>query len=658
MVARKGLGKTLLLKKKATELRKHFHKDEGNVIIHPSNKKDIVEHLRITGIFDAMTDWEWLRKFRSHQHWSDIWEYSIGFLVCRNEGMTASPSSEAVEALEHIHEIFCGSSRNKHARGILGLDNVRDYFTLMATSWNSRSTEFTTLYVKHVAPVLGRLSRLHILFLDSPDESIPWEYSKEDKSVYNSDSSSPDWWALYPDHWIDFNIGFIDALRRIQQKNGNIRIFGCLRVEALNAGITPLMAQYEDMIIRLSYSHDELREIFIQNILLMSDHSEDKELLVDQTITDYPIKNFLGIDKALHVPTGQIEDIFDAILRHTRNTPRDIVRLGKALAEIPLNLRKKCSTSDLDCIRTTINELATIFLNQQRDESIPIWQEAVLQRMDAFCTNLIHRTALRQLSPLTARKNGGCPFDFLYTQGIVGWLGRGTAGNKERINFLDGQKISAKEEFLPESKWYALHPIAYGRLRSFHGDGAHDRRGFLSSAHALVSNGGEIESPSIIRIEITPQGGTIKITGLRILTIPITHCSASLLLMILISHSIKNNTFKFELKEIKSTIEELHTNFSFLSLDEVKKKQINAINDALNGGHDETSKINLWLSTAFGLFPASDFDFQKMTRKHGIKNPEKTSNGRRLLPDIRLRWNKPALIFDGLDIVDLSWSEK
>ena len=688
LVATKGLGKTLLLKKKAAELRRQYH-EEGSVIIHPSNGQDIVEHLRITGLFDENSDWRWIRRFNSPQQWSDLWEYAIGFLVCRNEGLASSASIEAKDALERIHRTFCSLPLGEST--VVGRENVRDYFTAMATSWDSRANEFTELYVNHAAPVLSRLTRLHILFLDSPDESIAFSQARDESENDEVTQSKSDWWALYPVHWVNFNIGFIDAIRRVQQKNGNIRVFGCLRVEALNAGTTPLMAQYEAMIIRLRYSRVEMRAIFTQNIDLMRRHPMDKVKLVTQVVSEQPILDFLGIAKALHEPTGQQEDIFEAILRHTRNTPRDLVRIGGALAGIPVEDRKACTEIELDCIRTVINEQAYTFLQQQKNESIPLWKGAVFPQMEALCTNLISRAAIRHLSPLTKRQSGGCPFDFLYAQGILGWLGRSTAGNKERINFLDGQKVSTKSELLPESQWYALHPIAYGHLRNVHGDGWRNKSGFLSSAKAIVASGAEITLPSVLRVEANQNGGTIYITGLRVLKVPITHNGASILLAILVYHATQKCTLEFALDSAMASVKELKEKFkwvpdmttntgreSSVTNDDNRTSKIRrAFKASFEGSHDETSQINLWLAVAFGFYPASDFDFQRLARRAGSKsftknrlessdaeakqttasmNSASTTDGGRLQQAVRLRWKTPILTCDGLNLNDISWS--
>lgn len=682
LVAPKGYGKTLLLKKKVADLRKFYSGER--VHIHPSNASGTVEVLRVDGMAQKMADWDWAKRLTTHQQWSDIWTYAISFLVCINESKMPNASIASKEAAQAIDSLFIGhaepylanevDSQNKgkiashkkikNSKNSNQFLTVRNFFSAMAQNWENNSIEYSKLYTLKVQGVLDNLETLHFLFLDSPDESLNWDSSAPEQSTEALDDVGL--WGSFPDQWVNFNIGLVDAIRRLRQMYGQIRVFTAIRTEALNSVEAAVGMQYEEMCARLSYTKQELREIFERNIELMSNDDEDRNLLVTYPFKNSLIKDFIGIDRALHSPTNTFEDLFDAIVRHTRWTPRDLMMMGKAFTKLPTSLRSKCTETDLDPIRSVIDDTSMIFLNNHKSASIPIYPETLNNLIAKFRTNIIHVSALRTLAPIEARNTSiGCPFDYLYSQGLFGWIGNKAAGNSNRILFLEGQKIASRGQILPMARWYAYHPIFFGYLRQIHGDGKSNSNGYCSSEKAIVGNENEIALPFILTVTINNDSGIITICGAMIFELKIINDAAAVIFLVLIKNAVLNQTLEFEKEEVLKTYDDLALKFKWIrgkSLRNDEKLNIfggfdshrNALISALQGVSDETRKINKWLASAFGN--ESENIIQKNIH---LASDKLISNSNRIKIQnaIRIRWNKPNLHMDGILLSEITYIE-
>ena len=608
LVAPKGYGKTLLLKKKAADLRLQ-HKD---AYIHPSNAAATIEFVRIHGMNEKITDWKWEKRFGNMQAWSEIWMYAIGFMVCRNEGRRDGADTQAIEVANAIESMFRSGvvakriRRKKSSSSESGprieipheIMTVRNFLSSMLLNWDTNSKQYCDLYTNIAQRTLDNLRHNHFLFLDSPDEAMNWD---KDGGVGKAGSNEQlDLWGTYPKHWVNFNLGLVDAIRQLKQMYGHIRVFTSVRSEALNAGAADVAVatQYKAFCVRLTYTKEDLKAIFVRNIKLMAEEDcKHRAELVNPQLSDDIVRDFVGIGRCLHVPTGKEEDMFDAIVRHTRWTPRDLMIVGKMLMELDVEVRRKCTSQDLQPIRDVIDAASHEFWENQQGASIPRWSSgsSVSSELNAeigkFATNIIHNTSLRIHSPLDRRKEpGGCPFDYLYSQGLLGWIGFSVAGQKPAIQFLDANRIAAKGMVLPLSRWYAFHPILYGFLRSTHGPWR-GNIGYLSSYRAIVGNGEIIEPPYVLFAECNQSYGVVSITGGRIFQVNLHEDGvAATVLLTLVAHAFEHKTLSFEYEGVIKTFNNLQRSCNAL--------RIPQWTDIFDGGTDETKKINRWLGTA------------------------------------------------------------
>ena len=659
LVAPKGYGKTLLLLKKAAALRSMYGEEQA--YIHPSNAAKTLEFMRIDGMAQKITDWQWSKRFSSHQDWSDIWMYAIGFMVCRNEGRRPSASANAIDVANQIERLFgsgeeifrpnkTDESKTSKTRKTSGrrkndtpyeISTVRNFISSMLQNWETHADSYCALYTRVAQRALDELSHLHILFLDSPDEALNWD--KDDEMLKPTETEGENLWSSYPEHWVNFNMGLVDAIRRLGQMYGKIRVFTSLRAEALNSVNAAVADQYEEICIRLSYNKAELRQIFESNIELMAQSDEFREKLVTPVLTDHLVKDFVGIARGLHEPTGLEEDIFDRILRHTRWTPRDLMFVGRNIMEkITVEDRGRCTPQSLDPIRKVIDDASRRFLKNHQDASIPQWAPGLNEQIAKFRTNIIHSISLRILSPLSRRSSvGGCPFDYLYSQGLLGWIGASTAGSALAIQFLEGQEIATKGKQLPAARWYAFHPIFYGFLRDTHGS-YRGINGYLSSDRAIVGNGHLIEPPRVIRGHLTATSARILITGSRILSVDLRDSAATTVLIVLIAHAAANQTLTYDKGGLTKTFEHVRGLCPLLV-----KIDWDSI---FRGSTDETKIINGWLANT--VCRMDDVEIGPP-----ISNKAGKAKLRALYP-MRLRFDKPYLYFDGIDLEEMALTIK
>lgn len=591
LVAPKGYGKTLLLKKRASDIRRNPNAD--SVCIHPSNVADSVEYLRINSLGTKVTDWEWVKRVDNQQEWSNLWCYAIGFLVCYNEGKLDGASPGAKDVLAGLNTLFdlSPSPGKKYS--------VSAFLSMMLDDWDRGASRYSKFYSRYANPLLDDLSRLHILFLDSPDEALNFDKS----DVYADSDVTPGLWGALPEQWIHFQMGLVYAIRRIRQSHKNIRVFATLRTEALNGARTELRQQLRELCVQLDYSAKDLREIFEQNIRRMAESPKFQAKLVSYPLTDQLIASFAGISSAWHYPTQRDEDLFEAIYRHTRGSPRDIVEMGALISKIDVETRRRMTSRNCDELRAVIDAGGKSFFENQKIAAIPRWHPNLDDFLLKFRTNVIHRSAVREISPSSNRKLvDGCPFDYIFSQGLFGWVGSTNVGGVARSTFLTGSELSSRDRMLPESDWYVLHPVIYPWLRERHGDGLTIGEGYLSSHRSIVGNGLEMEQPSIISVELDSCGAELTVTGARSLRLPVT-CASSVFFLCLLRAIVATDSNEIDLTDFErsqTAIKDRWRNNCIpgQNWDDLGKTLRATFN---SGYHGLTNRVNEWLRLAFGV---------------------------------------------------------
>ncbi|SER34835.1 type 1 glutamine amidotransferase family protein [Neolewinella agarilytica] len=241
----------------------------------------------------------------------------------------------------------------------------------------------------------------------------------------------------------------------------------------------------KDYCVRLKYSKEALKEIFIHNVAAM----RERELRGKQG--DSPFMRFFGFDKIRHVAAcdkhgeAQTESVFDFILRHTFHRPREIVMIGKRLydkfnrtAEVKLPVTDNL----IESIREQVNDVAwSEILHGYKQEFILGFRNDYVQQ---FVTNIVSNAADRST---LLRKVSREATDYLYRVGLLGSID----GKVQR--FVPGSTFAfRKERVLPHSGWYVLHPTLDRELQ-----GLGDVKKWYYQ-HSIIGDECSFETPDVV----------------------------------------------------------------------------------------------------------------------------------------------------------------
>ena len=316
---------------------------------------------------------------------------------------------------------------------------------------------YTPLISKVLSPAIGDVRKPLAMFIDNADEYM-------DKHV---GSRLRDWGkpggkslgSLKEDVWVSAQLGLMEAAKAINGRNTHIKIFASIRLEAFSGDSSPTHLQTRDICTILKYSDDELKQIFTGNIRRM--RSND---LVDPS-AENPIDRFLGFSTVQHPfvteqnGNPKSEGAFRYILRHTLRRPRELLKMGGEIAQIPVDRRVVKS-----CCRK-VNEVSAELLRQYKSEIVPFWNDEECHTLiSAIRTNVITQEQVAKLTEESPTwKEALATF---YRRGLIGVLHSKDHGQELEQSFLPAaEHLLNQNETLPTSTHYLLHPCLEDELR-------------------------------------------------------------------------------------------------------------------------------------------------------------------------------------------------
>ena len=86
--------------------------------------------------------------------------------------------------------------------------------------------------------------------------------------------------------------------------------------------------QYHGSAVDIVYSIESLCEIFANNIR----REQASRLVLPDRVKDEPVAAFFGTTHVTHGYTGEREDLFDYVCRHTLLRPRDFMTIGQRVS--------------------------------------------------------------------------------------------------------------------------------------------------------------------------------------------------------------------------------------------------------------------------------------------------------------------------------------
>ena len=449
LIGPKGTGKTLLLIKKALSKLQ-----DSSIIVVPNNKDLPVDRLTT----DSNPGQRFLYKTSEDQNavltWTALWKNAIYKAALYNAAGMAG-DFQRHEGLHHLKKsglpknyVELASARaSQIARELLGPPPYvhrrapfyfyHDGATLLdddPTSTAKRIREENG----HLKDTLETLSLSTYIFIDNID------------TYYETD----------PGLWLASTSGLMFAVRELRLELRHLHIFTSIRSDIYRQFKTEKRLQFGDYIAPLSYTRDELIQVFFSGISRLPDDLLSKP---QQRLSD-PWTAFFGDHSyILNQSTRAMESVKQLLLRHTLYRPRDIVSIGNRI----LGERRDAPLT-AEAIRSGVTNAAKEIREAYYAEvepSLPRGFDLAEFVRKFVPSNVLMSDNLRQLYEQYNKNAGDSCFDYhpfciLFRLGLLGYT-KGTALGTFVWQFSRPGDVLATDEtyHIPPAKAYGLHPI-------------------------------------------------------------------------------------------------------------------------------------------------------------------------------------------------------
>lgn len=450
IVAPKGYGKTLLLKLKKAKLLAEEH---DTFLIPPNLLID-----RPTGAPD-FSDGD-LRKEKV-TFWKNLWMCSITLSVLHALDREALTKSKA----RYLKELY--SAEVGHTPS--------DIFTALLQGSRGDLLQIESEWAKNFMPYYAAIHRPVAIFIDNIDDFFDPETfsndSYEDKAELTvAEGVDVNFKERARKLWTCAQIGLAESIRELRGRNRNIKVFAAIRKEALERGVDKIYnkQKVDELSLDLTYTADELKEIFKKNILL-----EKRDRLASPSSRD-PVEAFVGAENktVVHSFTGRREEFLSFVLRHTMGRPRDLAVIGKAISDVdPI---KASRVRPLVAIQKAVydgakSNVLAHFTDMKTFLSVP----------DIGVLRYIHANVLvaDDLEKILLKYSEGekfnvlaHPFCALYRVGLLGVIALDAREQKvQKFQSPDSLVLDRIEHILPSSEVYLIHPALDEMTNDLHG---------------------------------------------------------------------------------------------------------------------------------------------------------------------------------------------
>lgn len=466
LIGSKGSGKTLLLRYKAYLYWKKSESD-GHTGYRVSASNELIESLEFSLVTLSQGELETLANINT---WKNIWNFAISLVIVRRLKI------ELPKKIAFIEDDFPANFRLNNIVSEI-ITNVSDFIT----------SDYFSKTLNHLSALLNNINYPFVLFIDRLDQALETLLSNEEyKYLVSSNGDSPPFSV-----WQAAQYGLlICSYNMTTAVNSHIKIFATARKESLNVR-NELRANILPYCTELDYEKSELQEIFENNIA-----NTPKEYLHK----DANGKNgrnlfmaFLGFEQMPHIKARdefqnpQVEQAFDFILRHTFERPREIVYIGRLIYDKVLSkpdFHKLSTAIKIERIRRIVNNAShKDILRNYLNEIVPAFRKEDLH----MCAETVSQNLI------TAKDLANLDIDvvnYLYRIGLIGYVQQGIQ------RFLPAsQYVHDKDEKIPVSTYYMLHPSIDGRLQQ--------KRNFWDfyNEYCIIGNGYPFNSPPLYRLE-------------------------------------------------------------------------------------------------------------------------------------------------------------
>jgi hypothetical protein len=265
--------------------------------------------------------------------------------------------------------------------------------------------------------------------------------------------------------------------------------------------------------IFLHYDRDMLKEIFRS----LCELTDTDYLANPGLITSDPVRAFLGITEITHQDrhstTGvpRQEAVLDALIRHTRRVPREIVAIGRKINELPVSERTERA------IRSAANSAAEQVVRYIKQNCFPPWSHETETMLQGFDCQVISRDELfrcETCGPESLERKKADREKAVRQLISLGLLGYAEPRSDRHRHFYE-QRFSVDEShgrsisYALQRDFFFLHPALKEWVRAIR-DGSRQWR----SVPVLVGDGLPYQSsPPLLGLMLSSGQPTVYVNG-------------------------------------------------------------------------------------------------------------------------------------------------
>lgn len=428
VIGTKGFGKTLLLKAKRILVQR-----EGRGACLPAGS------LLDKPIGDKIFGRESLAFFAaSPLPWAKTWLAAIALATLKHAG--------AVEGLK-VNARLQSLVRDEQLHGVI------DHFVRLLDLAPGDLQRCATDTDGHLVPRLRALKAPLTIFIDGVDEYF-------NKHVEERPAQASVEGELSPNIWHYAQLGLVEVAYQLRRINHHLKVFAAIRKEAYASlpRRTAMAQQYRGSAVDIVYTPESLREIFVNNVRLL----KPERMVRPARARSNPLEAFLGRTSVADTETGEDEDAFEFVCRHTLLRPRDLMTIGERLAAQQPDVRRH-EPRLKEAVHQAAVEIAYEYLAEIAPTIGHVDLERLLQRLPG------HVLTRSELEALTAADEGtAAGLWALFRVGLLGYVQHDRVRGEWRQRFLrPGEAGLDADGRLPPASHYLVHPVladVIGRL--------------------------------------------------------------------------------------------------------------------------------------------------------------------------------------------------
>jgi hypothetical protein len=427
VTATKGFGKTLLLK------AKRISYGDGTAICIPENGLldkpigDKVFNAGMVALYGESTD-----------NWKRVWLIAIAVATLKRLDMI-----DGLRVNPQLHALLTDAN----------LASVIDHFVNLLDFERGDLFRSASETDSQLIPRLRGVSTPVAIFIDSIDEYFNKHITTQ------TTARASDAGELSPNVWYFSQMGLVEVAYQLRRISHQLKVFVAIRKEAFVRfeQTTSMAQQYRGSTVDIVYSPGSLREIFVSNVRRESprNHVHPGRLKTD------PVEAFVGRSVFTHGHTGEQEDVFEYVCRHTLRRPRDFMTIGRKLSELaPEDRRHE------DIAKKAIQDGATAIAREYVSEIQPYLGGIDLYRLFRLIDrNVLAREDCERIFVEYGASTGTLDeplhvFSALYRAGLLGLVDVDLVTGRTVQKFLlPGERPFEHGDGLPESSHYLVHPI-------------------------------------------------------------------------------------------------------------------------------------------------------------------------------------------------------